>query len=60
MTLTARIAALLFLIALTPITTAAASNLKVVASIKPVHSLVASVMGDIGSPHLIVRPYAQP
>tara|TARA_R110000787_G_scaffold211281_2_gene321046 strand:+ start:97495 stop:98391 length:897 start_codon:yes stop_codon:yes gene_type:complete len=60
MTLTARIAALLFLIALTPITTAAASNLKVVASIKPVHSLVASVMGDIGSPHLIVRGAASP
>ena len=60
MTLTARIAALLFLIALTPITTAAASDLKVVASIKPVHSLVASVMDGIGTPHLIVRGTASP
>ena len=60
MTLTARVAALFFLIALTSITTAAASDLKVVASIKPVHSLVASVMDGIGTPDLIVRGAASP
>jgi len=60
MTLTARVAALFFLIALTSITTAAASDLKVVASIKPVHSLVASVMDGIGTPYLIVRGAASP
>ncbi len=34
--------------------------LDVVVSIKPLHSLVASVMGDTGSPHLIVRGAASP
>jgi zinc transport system substrate-binding protein len=33
---------------------------KVVASIKPVHSLVASVMGDLGTPELIVKGGASP
>ncbi len=32
----------------------------VVASIKPVHSLVAGVMGDLGDPHLLVRGAASP
>ena len=34
--------------------------MKVVASIKPVHSLVASVMNGIGTPHLIVRGAGSP
>ncbi len=34
--------------------TARADSLNVVASIKPVHSLVAAVMGDLGNPHLLV------
>lgn len=33
---------------------ASAEGLNVVASIKPVHSLVAGVMGDTGAPHLLV------
>lgn len=32
----------------------------VVTSIKPIHSLVAGVMGDTGSPHLLVRGAASP
>jgi zinc transport system substrate-binding protein len=40
--------------ALMPIGTAGADGLNVVASIKPVHSLVAGVMGDTGAPHLLV------
>lgn len=32
----------------------------VVASIKPIHSLVAGVMGDTGSPHLLVRGAGSP
>lgn len=33
---------------------------KVVATIKPIHSLVAAVMGDLGSPTLIVKGAASP
>lgn len=33
---------------------------KVVATIKPIHSLVAAVMGDLGTPSLIVRGAASP
>ncbi|HEY9009560.1 MAG TPA: zinc ABC transporter substrate-binding protein, partial [Devosia sp.] len=33
---------------------------KVVATIKPIHSLVAAVMGDLGTPSLIVRGVASP
>ncbi len=33
---------------------------RVVASIKPIHALVASVMGDLGSPELIVEGAASP
>ena len=33
---------------------------KVVATIKPIHSLVAAVMGDLGPPELIVRGGASP
>ena len=33
---------------------------KVVATIKPIHALVAAVMGDLGSPTLIVRGAASP
>ena len=32
----------------------------VVATIKPVHSLVAAVMGDLGTPDLIVKGAASP
>jgi len=39
---------------------AAAAAPKVVASIKPVHSLVAAVMQGAGAPHLIVRGGASP
>ena len=41
-------------------TSAFAHDLKVVASIKPVHSLVAQVMGDTGSPDLLVDGLASP
>jgi zinc transport system substrate-binding protein len=37
-----------------------ADSIKVVASIKPVHSLVAAVMGDAGMPYLIVKGQASP
>lgn len=36
------------------VASAAADGLRVVASIKPVHSLVASVMAGVGNPHLLV------
>ena len=39
---------------------AAAAELRVVASIKPVHSLVSSVMAGIGTPHLLIRGKASP
>ena len=35
-------------------------GLRVVASIKPVHSLVSAVMAGVGEPHLIVRGHASP
>ena len=41
-------------------TSAAAEVPSVVATIKPVHSLVAAVMGDLGTPALIVRGGASP
>lgn len=39
---------------------AAAETITVVASIKPVHSLVAGVMQGVGNPHLIVKASASP
>ena len=39
---------------------APAAALEVVVSIKPLHSLVAGVMGDTGTPGLIVRGSASP
>ena len=41
-------------------TTALAEVPRVVATIKPIHALVASVMGDLGDPTLIVRGGASP
>ncbi|MBB4264854.1 zinc ABC transporter substrate-binding protein [Roseospira visakhapatnamensis] len=38
----------------------AADPIGVVASIKPIHALVAAVMGDVGTPHLIVKGGASP
>ena len=35
-------------------------GVRVVASIKPVHSLVSAVMADVGEPHLIIRGNASP
>ena len=35
-------------------------ELRVVASIKPVHSLVSAVMAGVGEPHLIIRGYSSP
>ncbi|MEJ8574496.1 zinc ABC transporter substrate-binding protein [Microbaculum marinum] len=46
--------AVLPLLALAGAATASADAPNVVASIKPVHSLVAGVMGDLGTPHLLV------
>lgn len=40
--------------AMLPAASARADAPDVVASIKPIHSLVAGVMGDLGSPHLLV------
>ena len=39
---------------------AAADDLQVVASIKPVHSLVSAVMAGVGEPHLMIRGHASP
>ena len=39
---------------------AAADELRVVTSIKPVHSLVSTVMAGVGEPHLIIRGHASP
>ena len=39
---------------------AAAAELRIVASIKPVHSLVSSVMAGIGTPHLLIRGKSSP
>ena len=39
---------------------AADDELRVVASIKPVHSLVSAVMAGVGEPHLIIRGRASP
>jgi zinc transport system substrate-binding protein len=41
-------------------TARAADGPKVVASIKPIHSLVAAVMGDVGTPDLIVKGAGSP
>ena len=35
-------------------------ELQVVASIKPVHSLVSAVMAGVGEPHLVIRGHASP
>ena len=43
-----------------PIADSATAGTEVVASIKPVHSLVAGVMAGIGEPHLIVRGGGSP
>ena len=40
--------------------TLAAAEPKVVATIKPLHSLVASVMKGVGTPHLILEGAASP
>ncbi len=40
--------------------TARAEDLKVVATIKPIHSLVTQVMGDVGEPRLLVGGAASP
>ena len=39
---------------------AGADGLRVVASIKPVHSLVSAVMAGVGEPHLIIRGTSSP
>ena len=39
---------------------AADDDLRVVASIKPVHSLVSAVMAGVGEPHLIIRGHSSP
>ncbi len=39
---------------------ASASELRVVATIKPVHALVAGVMAGAGKPHLLIRGHASP
>ena len=39
---------------------AAAAELRVVASIKPVHSLVSAVMAGVGTPHLLIRGKSSP
>ncbi len=41
-------------------TAASESGPTVVATIKPVHALVAAVMGDVGTPHLLVRGGGSP
>src|SRR5690554_967746 len=52
--------ALLAATALAMLPASQAAALEVVASIKPLHSLVAGVMGDTGTPRLIVRGDASP
>ena len=39
---------------------AADEELQVVASIKPVHSLVSAVMAGVGEPHLVIRGHSSP
>ena len=39
---------------------AADDELRVVASIKPVHSLVSAVMAGVGEPHLVIRGHSSP
>ena len=39
---------------------AADDELQVVASIKPVHSLVSAVMAGVGEPHLVIRGHSSP
>ena len=56
--LTLAAAALLGCAAVGPAT--ADDDLRVVASIKPVHSLVSAVMAGVGEPHLIVRGTSSP
>ena len=41
-------------------TTFASADVKVIASIKPVHSLVAAVMKDVGKPELLVEGATSP
>jgi len=53
-----QIAALLIL--LTSVACVQADTPKVVASVKPIHSLVAAIMGDTGSPELLVSGGASP
>lgn len=52
------LAALIF--GLTSITQSLADTPKIVASLKPIHSLVAAVMGETGSPELLVTGGASP
>jgi zinc transport system substrate-binding protein len=58
--LSSSLAAAAFGLALSAAAPAAAEPVTVVASIKPVHSLVAGVMQGAGSPHLIVQGNASP
>ncbi|MDP9196148.1 MAG: zinc ABC transporter substrate-binding protein [Pseudomonadota bacterium] len=55
-----RIAVCIWILAVCLAFPARAEGLKVVASIKPVHSLVASVMAGAGEPYLLVRGAASP
>ena len=55
-----KLAATAVLAALLWTSAALAETPRVVATIKPLHSLVAAVMGDLGSPQLIVRGGASP
>lgn len=55
-----RLRPLCFAAALAVLPAPASALDSVVASIKPVHSLVAGVMGDTGTPHLLVRGAGSP
>lgn len=60
MTKTARIAGLFALLTNLWITPLIASEINVVASIKPIHALVSGVMSGVGTPYLIVKGAASP
>lgn len=55
-----RITLAALILGLAAITPALADTPKVVASLKPIHSLVAAVMGETGSPELLVTGAASP
>ncbi|MCY4428053.1 MAG: zinc ABC transporter substrate-binding protein [Halieaceae bacterium] len=52
--------AVLFQAAITGAATAADTSVRVVATIKPLHSLVSAVMAGLGEPHLIMRGAVTP